>query len=42
MKEWMFGEVLFFVPFQTFQPQTEKTKEDCVEEQRVNRIIFLK
>ena len=42
MKRWMFGEVLFLVSFQTFQPQTGKTKDDCVEEQRVNRIILLK
>lgn len=38
----MYGEVLFLVPLQTFKPQTEKTKQDCVEEQRVNRIILLK
>lgn len=33
---------LFLVSFQASQPQTEKTKQDCVEEQKVNRIIFLK
>ena len=36
MKEEILGDVLFLVSFQTLQPQAEKTKQDCVEEQRVN------
>ena len=42
MKEEISGDVLFLVSFQTLQPQAEKKKQDCVEEQRVNRIILLK
>ena len=36
VKEEILGDVLFLVSFQTLQPQAEKTKQDCVEEQRVN------